>query len=108
MLQESPVHCTRFIGLASVDNEEKAKFLYAFNVTPMKSLSGKELTEQPPNASEFPYAESIRNLMNKRTAAKRNQQQPGVNQYFFNSDPSNDDHSNAGRGRHGGNKRRSA
>ena len=60
MLQEAPRHTTRFIGLASVGNKQKAKYLYAFNVAPMKELTREQLTEQPADATEFPYANVLR------------------------------------------------
>jgi hypothetical protein len=55
VLMEQAQHVTRFIGLASVGNAEKQKWIYAFNIKPMKSLSRTELTKQPDVTSEFPY-----------------------------------------------------
>lgn len=55
VLLEPAQHVTRFIGLATVDNPKKEKWLYAFSITPLKKMNRPELTVQPPNCSEFPY-----------------------------------------------------
>uniref|UniRef100_A0A1I7WAP6 Ig-like domain-containing protein n=1 Tax=Heterorhabditis bacteriophora TaxID=37862 RepID=A0A1I7WAP6_HETBA len=65
VLLEPAQHTTRFIGLASVDNEEKQKWLYAFNLQPMRKMSRDELTAQPPNSSEFPYMEILQDFIAK-------------------------------------------
>ncbi|VDM46490.1 unnamed protein product [Toxocara canis] len=63
VLLEAAQHVTRFIGLASVNNTEKEKWLYAFSIVPGRKMSRAELTAQPPNASEFPYMEILANLI---------------------------------------------
>ena len=51
-------HVTRFIGMAKVGNPEKKKWIYAFNIVPMKQMSRSDLIAQPPSASDIPYNES--------------------------------------------------
>lgn len=55
VLAETAQQVTRFIGLATYNNPSKQKFLYAFTITPMKTLSKKELTKQPDDVTECPY-----------------------------------------------------
>jgi len=57
---EPAQHVTRFIGLASVNNTNKQKWLYAFSCTPMRELSRDELVAQPDNSTEFPYMEILK------------------------------------------------
>ncbi|VDP09908.1 unnamed protein product [Soboliphyme baturini] len=60
--QEGAQHTSRFVGLARVGNPQKLKYLYAFHIVPMRYLSRTRLTEQPPNATEFPYTEAIQEV----------------------------------------------
>jgi hypothetical protein len=89
VLQEAAQQTTRFIGLASVNNVEKEKWIYAFNFVPLKLLSRAELIEQPPNASEFPYMELLtslvirRNAADEAAAAQKNNNGKSNQQYFF-------------------------
>ena len=46
---------TRFIGLAKVGNPEKKKWLYAFNIKPIKTSPRSELIAQPPDATDMPF-----------------------------------------------------
>ncbi|GFU28835.1 CWF19-like protein 1 [Nephila pilipes] len=55
VLQELPMHTTRFIGLATVDNDKQLKWLYAFNITPFCSMTSKELTTSTGPVTECPY-----------------------------------------------------
>jgi hypothetical protein len=55
MLQENARHVTRFIALADVGNEQKRKYLYAFNIIPLKHMESAELVKQPDDVSECPY-----------------------------------------------------
>lgn len=60
VLQEPPQHCTRFISLANVGNpDKKQRFLYAFNITPLTSMSSSELTAQPQSSTNSPYTKSV-------------------------------------------------
>jgi len=51
-------HVTRFISLADVGNLEKQKWLYAFNIVPIKHVNPVELIAQPENVTEMPYRDS--------------------------------------------------
>ena len=62
VLKEGPAQCTRFISLAPVANATKSKWLYAFSIKPLKFLPRTELIAQPPDASEFPFDEVLRDL----------------------------------------------
>ena len=43
VLQEAATHCTRFVALAQLNNDAKAKFVYAFNIEPMRSMTHEEV-----------------------------------------------------------------
>ncbi|KAE8658174.1 Zinc finger CCCH domain-containing protein 64 [Hibiscus syriacus] len=49
------VHVTRFLGLASVVNKEKQKFLHALSPTPSSAMSAAEISAKPPNTTLSPY-----------------------------------------------------
>ena len=36
------------------------QFLYAFSITPLKSMDTKELTQQPPAVTDCPYRDIMR------------------------------------------------
>ncbi|XP_077449775.1 CWF19-like protein 1 [Stigmatopora argus] len=55
VLQENAQHVTRFIALAKVNNPGKKKYLYAFNIVPMKTMESSELVKQPQDVTESPY-----------------------------------------------------
>lgn len=65
VLLEPAQHTTRFIGLAPIANDKKQKWLYAFNIQPMRKMSRSELIVQPPNSSEFPYMDILEDFMAK-------------------------------------------
>ncbi|CAH9110449.1 unnamed protein product [Cuscuta epithymum] len=50
-------HVTRFLGLASVGNKDKQKFIHAISPTPAASMSEAELSTKPPNTTLSPYAD---------------------------------------------------
>ena len=58
VMAQTQKHVTRFISLADVGNAEKKKWIYAFNIVPMKHLSKQELVAQPPSVTDMPYNES--------------------------------------------------
>lgn len=58
VLHEGARPVTRFIGLAKLGNPGKQKWLYAFNITPMKACEPTELVRQPSDATECPYTDS--------------------------------------------------
>ncbi|KAJ7987915.1 hypothetical protein DPEC_G00318190 [Dallia pectoralis] len=60
VLQENTQHVSRFIALATVNNPEKRKYLYAFNIVPMKSMEISELIKQPQDVTENPYRRMVR------------------------------------------------
>ena len=51
-------HVTRFISLARVGNKEKNKWIYAFNIVPLKCLNKSDLVAQPNVVTDMPYNES--------------------------------------------------
>uniref|UniRef100_A0A8C2Z6V9 CWF19-like protein 1 n=1 Tax=Cyclopterus lumpus TaxID=8103 RepID=A0A8C2Z6V9_CYCLU len=55
ILQENAQHVSRFIALAAVGNPAKKKYLYAFNIVPMKTMEPSELVKQPQDVTENPY-----------------------------------------------------
>jgi len=55
---EQAKHITRFIGLGKVGNKEKKKWLYAFNITPMKHLDRADLVVQPVGCTDVPFTQS--------------------------------------------------
>ncbi|CAB1421776.1 unnamed protein product [Pleuronectes platessa] len=55
ILQENAQHVSRFIALATVNNPAKKKYLYAFNIVPMKSMDPTEMVKQPQDVTENPY-----------------------------------------------------
>uniref|UniRef100_M4A4B2 CWF19-like protein 1 n=1 Tax=Xiphophorus maculatus TaxID=8083 RepID=M4A4B2_XIPMA len=60
VLQENAQHVSRFIALATVNNPAKKKYLYAFNIVPMKNMDPTELVKQPPDVTESPYRRSAK------------------------------------------------
>eukprot|EP00088_Acartia_fossae_P069650 TRINITY_DN9155_c0_g1_i3.p1 TRINITY_DN9155_c0_g1~~TRINITY_DN9155_c0_g1_i3.p1 ORF type:complete len:523 (+),score=146.82 TRINITY_DN9155_c0_g1_i3:40-1608(+) len=54
---EQARHTTRFVALARVGNKEKKKWMYAFNITPMKNLERGELVSQPPGVTDIPFTQ---------------------------------------------------
>ncbi|CAI0387273.1 unnamed protein product [Linum tenue] len=49
------VHVTRFLGLASVGNPKKQKFIHAISPTPACTMSTSEISVKPSNATLSPY-----------------------------------------------------
>ncbi|CAD5224474.1 unnamed protein product [Bursaphelenchus okinawaensis] len=82
VLVEAAQHTTRFIGLAAVGNPDKEKWIYAFNVKPMRFLSRTELTAQPPNTTEFPYMDVLTEYiqLQREKEVKNN-----ASQFFFDT-----------------------
>ncbi|XP_063073930.1 CWF19-like protein 1 [Engraulis encrasicolus] len=77
VLQESAQHTSRFIALATVNNPAKKKYLYAFNIVPMKHMNPAELVKQPEDVTENPYRKALQE-------ARRNAptEEP-ASQFFF-------------------------
>ncbi|XP_045569393.1 CWF19-like protein 1 [Salmo salar] len=78
VLQENTQHVSRFIALATVNNPEKRKYLYAFNIIPMKSMESSELVKQPQDVTENPY----RKMVGENTLSDPTVQEP-ASQFFF-------------------------
>ncbi|CAJ0581583.1 unnamed protein product, partial [Mesorhabditis spiculigera] len=85
IIVEKQRHCTRFIGLAAVDNTEKEKWIYAFAIQPLKGMTRDELTVQPDNATEFPYMEILEAQVEKERDAIMNKlsNEGGARNNFF-------------------------
>ncbi|GMY36305.1 zinc finger CCCH domain-containing protein 64 [Fagus crenata] len=49
------VHVTRFLGLASVGNKEKQKFIHAISPTPASTMSAVEISVKTSNTTLSPY-----------------------------------------------------
>ncbi|XP_007575217.1 CWF19-like protein 1 [Poecilia formosa] len=84
VLQENAQHVSRFIALATVNNPAKKKYLYAFNIVPMKSMDPTELVKQPQDVTESPYRRSA----NDKTETQKppfstTEEEEPVHQFFF-------------------------
>ncbi|TNM91521.1 hypothetical protein fugu_019901 [Takifugu bimaculatus] len=73
VLQEKAHHVTRFIALATVNNPAKKKYLYAFNIVPMKVMDPSELVKQPQDVTGEPF----RPLCQRRHQQAEDEFQPG-------------------------------
>ncbi|KAF3439609.1 hypothetical protein FNV43_RR17887 [Rhamnella rubrinervis] len=63
------VHVTRFLGLASVGNKEKQKFIHAISPTPASKMSATEISMKSTNTTLSPYL--LDEKMAHAEAAKR-------------------------------------
>ncbi|XP_076862914.1 CWF19-like protein 1 [Brachyhypopomus gauderio] len=79
VLQENAQHVSRFIALAAVNNPGKKKYLYAFNIVPMKNMDPTELIKQPQDVTENPYRKGRKEKPPPSAAA---QEEP-PSQFFF-------------------------
>ncbi|XP_020579449.1 zinc finger CCCH domain-containing protein 59 [Phalaenopsis equestris] len=78
---DGAVHVTRFIGLASVGNKEKLKFIHAISPTPASTMPASEVCLKPPNATVSPYTlEGAINHTKEHT--KRPANSDSVDQYW--------------------------
>ncbi|XP_003458492.1 CWF19-like protein 1 [Oreochromis niloticus] len=83
VLQENAQHVSRFIALAAVNNPAKKKYLYAFNIIPMKTMDPTELVKQPQDVTENPYRCPTKDKTDtQKTAFSATEEEP-ANQYFF-------------------------
>ncbi len=78
VLNDAARHVTRFIGLGRVGNAEKRKWVYAFNIVPLKHIDRSELVKQPAEATDAPY-----NAVEVAAAAERLQGGGGGQQGGF-------------------------
>ncbi|KAK6942385.1 hypothetical protein RJ641_027762 [Dillenia turbinata] len=67
------VHRTRFLGLASVRNRDKQKFIHALSPTQASSITTAEICLKPPNTASSPY-----NVIEKTTHTKEAAENPGA------------------------------
>ncbi|XP_037317314.1 CWF19-like protein 1 [Pungitius pungitius] len=84
ILQENAQHVSRFIALAAVNNPAKKKYLYAFNIIPMKTMDPSELVKQPQDVTENPYRRSTKERAERlKTSLSSTQEEEPANQFFF-------------------------
>lgn len=95
VLSEMARTVTRFVSCAPVGNSTKAKWLYAFSITPAKQLSKSELVKQPEDTTENPF----KDLRLENTLPKE-EDTSGV-QFFYDMN-SRGGHRGRGRGGRGG------
>uniref|UniRef100_A0A1A7WIS1 CWF19-like protein 1 n=1 Tax=Iconisemion striatum TaxID=60296 RepID=A0A1A7WIS1_9TELE len=99
VLQENAQHVSRFIALATVNNPAKKKYLYAFNIVPMKNLDPTELVKQPQDVTENPYRHAAKdNTHTQKTAFSTTEEEEPAHQFFFDLS-SNQGGASRGRGR---------
>jgi hypothetical protein len=55
VLNDPAAQVTRFIGLGRVGNAEKRKWLYAFNIAPMKDMERAAIAAQPLEVTDAPF-----------------------------------------------------
>ncbi|XP_034382649.1 CWF19-like protein 1 [Cyclopterus lumpus] len=80
ILQENAQHVSRFIALAAVGNPAKKKYLYAFNIVPMKTMEPSELVKQPQDVTENPYRRTAKDK--PKTGFNATPEEP-AGQFFF-------------------------
>ncbi|XP_029283861.1 LOW QUALITY PROTEIN: CWF19-like protein 1, partial [Cottoperca gobio] len=84
ILQENAQHVSRFIALATVNNPAKQKYLYAFNIIPMKTMVASELVKQPQDVTENPYRFSTKDKTGKqKTGFSTEEEEEPAHQFFF-------------------------
>ncbi|XP_060770279.1 CWF19-like protein 1 isoform X1 [Neoarius graeffei] len=84
VLQEKAQHASRFIALATVNNPGKKKYLYAFNIVPMKSIDAAALVKQPEDVTENPYGKPMKEGKKEKPfpSAAAGEEEP-ASQFFF-------------------------
>nr|XP_020468951.1 CWF19-like protein 1 isoform X2 [Monopterus albus] len=84
VLQENAQHVSRFIALAPVNNPAKKKYLYAFNIIPMKVMDPSELVKQPQDVTENPYRRSTKDTTDtQKTGLNTTEEEEPPHQFFF-------------------------
>lgn len=81
LLSGQSSHVTRFVALANVGNKEKSKYLYAFNIVPMKYINKEELHKQPVDTTECPFKNATTKQLTTQSAA------PERNTFFYGESP---------------------
>lgn len=64
------VHVTRFLGLASVGNKDKQKFIHGISPIPASTMTGPEICAKPPNTTLSPFTVEQPNDPAKGTAKR--------------------------------------
>lgn len=84
VLQENAQHVSRFIALGTVNNPAKKKYLYAFNIVPMKSMEPAALVKQPEDVTENPYWRPMKEGKKEKLllSATAGEEEP-ASQFFF-------------------------
>ncbi|KAK8921296.1 Zinc finger CCCH domain-containing protein 59 [Platanthera zijinensis] len=75
------VYATRFIGLATVGNKEKMKFIHAISPTPASTLAATEICLKQSNTTLSPYTVGD-TTNNSREQTKRPAKDDSENQYW--------------------------
>ncbi|XP_037551951.1 CWF19-like protein 1 [Nematolebias whitei] len=84
VLQENAQHVSRFIALAPFNNSAKKKYVYAFNIIPMKNMDPAELVKQPQDVTENPYRRPAKDKTDTKQAAfSAAEDEEPVHQFFF-------------------------
>lgn len=83
VLQENAQHVSRFIALAKVNNPTKKKYLYAFNIIPLRSMDAAELVKQPQDVTENPYRRATKDKTDAAKPSLSTEDEAPVSQFFF-------------------------
>lgn len=84
ILQETAQHVSRFIALSTVNNPAKKKYLYAFNIVPMKNMDPTELVKQPQDVTENPYNRTTKDKTDTpKTSFNIAEEEEPARQFFF-------------------------
>lgn len=90
VLAENARHVTRFISISSVGNKSKAKWLYAFTITPAFVMDKNELNKQPIDVTENPFIDFISDNCNTESDFRVNTSEQS-NQFFFDLSQKSED-----------------
>uniref|UniRef100_A0A8C6U145 CWF19-like protein 1 n=1 Tax=Neogobius melanostomus TaxID=47308 RepID=A0A8C6U145_9GOBI len=101
VLLENAQPVSRFIALANVNNPAKKKYLYAFNIIPMRSMDQAELVKQPQDVTENPYRRVTKDKTDAPEPSFTTEEEQPVSQFFFDltSNQGNRKRPSDGRGR---------
>ncbi|WCJ42686.1 CwfJ-like family protein / zinc finger (CCCH-type) family protein [Euphorbia peplus] len=64
------VHVTRFLGLASVGNKDKQKFIHAISPTPGSTMSAADISTKPSNTTLSPYTSVEQSALRKEVTKR--------------------------------------
>uniref|UniRef100_A0A3Q1JCZ1 CWF19-like protein 1 n=1 Tax=Anabas testudineus TaxID=64144 RepID=A0A3Q1JCZ1_ANATE len=104
VLQENAQHVSRFIALASVNNPAKKKYLYAFNIIPMKTMDPSELVKQPQDVTENPYRRATKDKTDTLKSSFSTEEEEPSHQFFFDLSKKHPDGEGRGRDQHDGDR----